>query len=353
MPGDDLHDLRSFFGAKVVSSGNPVRLKLDVFLKNAGIAPVVFGQTLMDIFCLAPAQRPRSSLLKSRLMLRHPDLADAIATVFDSRATTGAWEARPAQADAVCRAARSLLEASAQSRPSNLGVEFFNDSKALRRGTDAYNLLGDLLRSHFEEADMTREEAYERCQVVANGTAVKATIFGRVRYRIKKETFGWIQDLSLHKQAAVLTMQNLDSIDELVIDDSPEFVITCENETPFCELIASAPPAPVIYTGGYPNAAVRRVLALLPAHTQSIRHWGDSDLDGLMIADILREFRPVDLWRCDIETAKRLAERLLPLSPQKRQRAEKLLETRPDFPFAAELRFALQYGWLEQEAWSS
>ncbi len=347
---DDLHALRSFFGAKRILSGPPVRLKLAEFLTASGLNTEAFAQALVEVFGVVTEAKSPSSL-KSRLMLEFPDLAEALAAVFGSPAIVRTWETQPSQAVALCRAAQVLLAATDQSRLSNLGVRFFNDSKQLRRGTEAYNLLGDLLRAQLEAPELSREQAFERCQVVANGTAVKATVFGRIRYRCGRHTFEWIRDLSVQGQAAVLTMQNLESIDELILDGKPEFIITCENETPFCELVDSDPAVPVFYTGGYPNAAVRRLLSLLPGHVRTIRHWGDTDLDGLLIANILDAFRPVDLWRGDLGSAERLKTSLLPLASDKRHRAETLLRHRPDFRFAEELRFALRFGWLEQEAW--
>ena len=105
----------------------------------------------------------------------------------------------------------------------------------------------------------------------------------------------------------------------------------------------------LIYTAGFPNSAVKRFVSLLSGNLNFL-HWGDTDPEGLAIAAILNELKPLQLYRCDIETCRRQNKNLIKLTENKIKRAHKMLEFE-SFPFSEELKFTLQNGWLEQEAW--
>lgn len=175
------------------------------------------------------------------------------------------------------------------------------------------------------------------------------TLFGPLAYVKGGERFDWVAQLHARGETATLSWDNLHGIDALVLPaDTP--VITCENETPFNALIREGFPALYIYTAGYPNTAVTRLLHLLPAET-AIQHWGDTDLDGLRIAAMLHQIRPVRLWRCDLAEVQRHLTDLRLLKPAPQEKAERYLAQHLDFPFKDELVFTLAHGWLEQECW--
>ncbi|MFA6717155.1 MAG: DUF2399 domain-containing protein, partial [Victivallaceae bacterium] len=127
-------------------------------------------------------------------------------------------------------------------------------------------------------------------------------------------------------------------------------IITCENESPFNFMRREPDLPPLVYTAGFPNSTVRRFLALLPKQTK-IRHWGDTDPEGLAIAAIINRIRPVELFRCGIAECEKLSGSLIPLDKRKRKRGEVMLRD-SKFPFRRELEFSLNYGWLEQESWT-
>jgi hypothetical protein len=247
--------------------------------------------------------------------------------------------------------AHDLLNNTSPIRLSNLGAKNFNNSKKLRKNTNAYLFLADLLRYSLDAQDLSRHQALEQCLVIDNSTSVKVTVFGPFQYFIGEERFDWIKRLWHQGQAAMLTLQNIERITSISLPQGHHRVITCENETPFCDLIATLPTKPVIYTGGYPNAAVKSFLKGLPTQVREFQHWGDSDTDGLIIAHLLNEIRPVTLHRCGLDDLARHRNQLIPLSAHKRQRAQRLLSENPAFPFRDELSYTLQHGWLEQEAW--
>ena len=126
-------------------------------------------------------------------------------------------------------------------------------------------------------------------------------------------------------------------------------ILTCENESPFNNLIRSPENKALIYTAGYPNSAVKRFIFLFNDKHEFL-HWGDSDPEGLEIAAILHKIKPLQLYRCGITDCQRLKSYLKPLTTRKQNRAKKMLEA-GNCPFKQALEFTLQYGWLEQEAW--
>jgi len=208
-----------------------------------------------------------------------------------------------------------------------------------------------LLRDE-EVTDDARRHIREAYGVIENLTAIKVMVSGPLIYDKGGEQFDWIARLHAHGESATLSWDNLRGIDSLELPaDTP--VITCENETPFGSLLRDGRSALLIYTGGYPNSAVCRLLQLLPPQVTTISHWGDSDLDGLRIACILHHIRPVQLWRCNLSELQRHRTALLPLSPERQQEAAAYVVNHPDFPFRDELEFTTANGWLEQERWIS
>ena len=230
------------------------------------------------------------------------------------------------------------------------------DSKALQ-SSELWGLVGDgLLCSAGDIPPYTldqRNAAIRLCGVTENPTAVRVTLFGPVVYRKNGVTMDWIKRLWQMGEAAVLTWENLQGIESMgLAEEAPDArLITCENETPFCRLTREEGNAVVVYTEGYPNTAVKRLLSLLAPDLEVAWHWGDTDLDGLRIAGIVDEVLPVNLWRCDLPDLARCREGLIALDGAQLQRSRQFGERRPDFRFSEELAFTIENGWLEQESW--
>ena len=126
-------------------------------------------------------------------------------------------------------------------------------------------------------------------------------------------------------------------------------VITSENAAPFHHLVETRATAICVYTEGYPNTAVTRILHLLAQSGLRARHWGDTDLDGLRIAARVARAIPVELYRQGPEILAAARARLIPLTDDQRDRAIAYLQVHPEFPFRANLEQTLRDGWLEQE----
>jgi hypothetical protein len=234
---------------------------------------------------------------------------------------------------------------------ADLGARFYGSSKALRPGEARRLLVAGLAAlEDIDEVQVEPGDILRQFGICDNPTALKVTVFGPLRLRKHGLWLDGVAQLQALGEAATLSLGNLDGVDAVEFPADTPVVHTCENETPFCRLVRERFPGVLVYTEGYPNSAVRRLLSLLPP-TVTIRHWGDSDLDGLRIAAILGQARPLQLWRCGRADLERQRERLVPLTDQQQQRARHWLQTHPEFRFRAELEFTVANGWLEQESW--
>ena len=200
------------------------------------------------------------------------------------------------------------------------------------------------------ETEILRESVLADYGVIENVTSSKVTLFGPMKYIKHEKIHDWPACLFEIGESATLSWDNLRDIDQIILPDNST-VVSCENETPFNQLIREHHKDLIIYTAGYPNSAVQRLIRLLADSAVKIQHWGDTDLDGLIIASILKKISPLKLWRCNIDELLKQKERLLRLTTSQKARAEKYLADHPDFPFMDELQFTLQHGWLEQESW--
>jgi hypothetical protein len=287
----------------------------------------------------------------------YPMVAEAATAVEARRAW---WEGRIAGTSAAAVRAQwmqwgtALTFLATRSEPiglAELGARCYGNSKALRPGEERRFLLAGLAAlDGVEEDAVAPGELLRRYGVCDNPSSLKVTVFGRLRLRKQGRWFDGVEQLHGLGESATLALGNLDGVESMECGGGDGVVYTSENETPFCRLVRERFPGLLVYSEGYPNAAVRRLLRLLPAEC-CVRHWGDSDLDGLCIATILAQDRPLDLWRCGLAELQRLRSHLQPLLPAQRCRAERWRDAHPDFRFRRELDFTLAHGWLEQESW--
>ena len=96
---------------------------------------------------------------------------------------------------------------------------------------------------------------------------------------------------------------------------------------------------------------MQKIYSLLAPKAATCYHWGDSDPAGLRIAAIMHAIYQLQLFRCDLQDLQKHKPFLIPLSQKQKDIGLHLLATTPDFPFADELMFSLENGWLEQENW--
>jgi len=231
---------------------------------------------------------------------------------------------------------------------SKLGAELCKNSKILRKGTRLRYWTALLLAAELGLSETDGEECLKRCGLLENMTASYLTVYGPFVYYCDDIRFEWIKQLYLRKESTMLSMDNLRWISRLSFECiGREKIVLCENESPFNQLLRENTAS--VYTAGFPNSAVKKFISLLSGDFELL-HWGDTDPEGLEIAALLNDIKPVKLYRCEVEDCKRLKHALKELDARKYKRAVQLLASY-NFPFRRELEFTINNGWLEQEAW--
>jgi hypothetical protein len=309
----------------------------------------------------AAAHRARTdaeaALVLDRCRLAFPELAPIWTTLAESPralglSATGEMAERQRNLFCLAEAVRFLLSEHAPLGFAEVGARCFGDSKALKTSPALMRQVEEwLLQLREEEStEESRRRIWSDCGVVDNPTAMKVTLCGPLVYWKGDDRFDWIATLHRRGETATLSWDNVQDITRLEWPPAMP-IITCENETPFATLVRQCHAGVLIYTAGYPNPAVRRLLRLLPEEAPPVQHWGDTDLDGLRIAELLSRSHPVQLWRCTLADVLRHRSRALPLAPDRRRRADAFLNEHPAFRFAEELAATIAHGWLEQESW--
>ena len=376
--GEDYEPLLELFGrpALALSRKGEMRLSLDrVSPASDQATRAVWSRGLHLALGLPPENislRKKEAAaecvtLLDRFRLSYPDLTLVHASLrersdyWTRSLLTGNSEALKAFWFRVADITRFLIENREVLTLADLGARMCGDSKALKTG----KLLGMvmewllLLEGGVKDKDVPLDkwEILARYHVVENPTAIKVTLFGPVVLWKAGRRLDFVHQLWSHGESATLSWENLSGVERLEINSSESLVsvLSCENESPFRRLKQEGYSGVIVYSQGFPNAAVLRIWELL-GRTGSIDtflHWGDSDLAGLRIAFILNKVQALRLYRCDHRELQRHVLFLKPLSMPEKAAAVRFLEAHPDFPFHAELKFTAEYGWLEQESWSA
>ena len=263
-------------------------------------------------------------------------------------------------AAAFVRLVRGAAERATATEPitlSQLGSDWFGDSKRLRSG-NLRSLLQIVLRA-VEDAgeDVSEDAVFARFGIEENPYTSHVVVFVPFIYYSPDERDGgerrfdhpW--KLFNGGEACVLPLETVRRIRRVEIL-SPRFgrdcerIVTSENAAPFKGLVSNSVPA--LYTEGYPNFAVQRLLRLFAEAGLRADHAGDGDLDGYRIADLVAECIPVDRIVADEVRSGGLPRR--PLSDSQQTRLRSWLASHAESPHAAALKEALALGWLEQES---
>ncbi len=244
---------------------------------------------------------------------------------------------------------------------SDLGARFCSDSKALRSGelittvADWLVFLDTGIQLNSSELDSSsrkalRQQSLELHGVVENRCAVPVAVFGPLLIYKNGQVIDHVKKMWSMGEAALLSLDNLQDVDRIEIPDTYPIYL-CENESPFANLIRQNHQGIVIYTKGFPNAAVCTLYKLIASYYPEVErfHWGDTDLAGLQIASIFHTIAQLKLWRCDTADVLRYQGSLLTIDKKEQERILTFLENNPQFPFRNVLELTCNYGWLEQE----
>lgn len=229
---------------------------------------------------------------------------------------------------------------------SQLGSDILGDSKSLRNGTRRMVFERVLCAVAGIDADECGREVSVRFGIEENPFTSFVTVFAPFSFTLDTgEAFRYPIEMFRTGLAAQLARQTVMRIRDVRID--VDRIVTSENAAPFEALVREG--VPCLYTEGYPNAAVIRLLELFAAQGMTVDHAGDGDLDGFLIADRISNAIRVQRVIAD-EVSKDDSIPRRPISLQSRRRWEEYLATHPEFTHASSLCIALVRGWIEQES---
>ena len=251
---------------------------------------------------------------------------------------------------------RILRDDSSAITLSQLGSDCFNDSKKFRTGPLRRQLVHML--SIFADHDPNDERAvFGHFGIIDNPYTTFVTAFIPIAFvTAESKQFEFPRHLFEEGMACQLPLETVGRIIGVGWDRSvPMTVTTCENAAPFARMVERR--IPCIYTEGYPNWSVKRLLTGLSIAGVKCIHEGDADLDGFNIAHEVSMF--IDVKRVVATDALEIARNAfpspgIPLTDEQRSRAESFLVCNPHCAYANSIRLMLDWGrWIEQESFSS
>ena len=290
----------------------------------------------------------------SRIQWQMPDAREALGEIKDMP------EVMRHLADAANRPKWRELFASAWGRAqrktgrvttlSQLGSDWFNDSKILRSGSLRRQLVLILSAISGVSADDERSVLAE-AGIEENPYTSSVVVSAPFTFRLKDGTrFDYPMKFFMKRLVCQLPLEIVREIDSNSIgwEGYDNLVTTCENAAPITRYVQDR--SPVVYTEGYPNLAVQRLLKIFARRGLKSVHMGDADLDGFRIAATVDRCIPVER----VGAAEVLADpkRLkgIPLTPSQAARIDRFLPLHPDFKYAESVRRIRERGcWYEQE----
>jgi hypothetical protein len=226
-------------------------------------------------------------------------------------------------------------------------------SHALDPGKPTYNRVADFLlpedqHVEFDSRSDARRSILEENNVVPNLTHPKVLLSGRLHLAIGGEPDDRIARNKKRGFATVLTLQEV--LASQGVEPLPAAIVTVENEDPFNDLAAVAPPEfLVVFTAGHPSPATRLLLDWPALRAIPRFHWGDVDAGGFRILRILGRETPVSPILMDARAVRANSGHLTPIDEQKRATLEQfLLGASPEETQALQACLQLD-GFLEQE----
>ena len=233
---------------------------------------------------------------------------------------------------------------------SQLGSDWFNDSKILRSGSLRRQLVLVLSAISGVSADDERSVLAE-AGIEENPYTSSVIVSAPFTFRLKDGTyFDYPMKFFMKRLVCQLPLEIVREIDSGSIgwEGYDNLVTTCENAAPITRYVQDR--RPVVYTEGYPNLAVQGLLKAFARRGLKSVHMGDADLDGFRIAATVDRCIPVErVGAAEILTdPKRL--KGIPHTSAQAARIDRFLAQHPDFKYAESVRLIRECGcWYEQE----
>ena len=232
---------------------------------------------------------------------------------------------------------------------SQLGADILGDSKALRSGTRRIVFERVLCAVAGLDADESGREAFARFGIEENPFTSFVTVFAPFSFALESgKRFDYPAEMFRAGLAVQLPRQTVMRMCDVRLADGCGHIVTSENAAPFEALVREGVPS--LYTEGYPNATVMRLLELFAARDTTADHAGDGDLDGFLIAERISKAITVRrVIAAEVAGDDSMCRRR-PVPPPSRKRWEAFLATHGGFPYADAVRTAMERGWIEQES---
>ena len=232
---------------------------------------------------------------------------------------------------------------------SQLGSDWFNDSKILRSGPLRRQLV--LIMAAFARtASDDEKEILASLGIEANPYTSAVTVFAPFGFWLDDGTY-FDFPLQLYRKGLVCQLPAETVLRIVRIDwrEDEKKIATSENAAPLIRFVAAG--RPVLYTEGYPNCAVLALMRCLSGQGLVAAHWGDADLDGLNIAALVQGNMPGSRIVAEEVIAVPGCVPGIPLTDAQRQRLARFLERNPACPYGDCLKMLLDRGcWYEQES---
>ena len=232
---------------------------------------------------------------------------------------------------------------------SQLGSDWFNDSKILRSGPLRRQLVL-IVAAFARTASDDEKEILASLGIEANPYTSAVTVFAPFGFWLDDGTY-FDFPLQLYRKGLVCQLPAATVLRIVRIDwrGDEKTIATSENAALLIRFVAAG--RPVLYTEGYPNCAVLALMRCLSGQGLVAAHWGDADLDGLNIAALVQGNMPGSRIVAEEVIAVPGCVPGIPLTDAQRQRLARFLERNPACPYGDCLKMLLDRGcWYEQES---
>lgn len=235
---------------------------------------------------------------------------------------------------------------------SQLGSDWFNDSKKLRSGALRRQLV--LMIATAKDLDPTDErQVLDGALIIDNPYTSSVTFSAPVIITLKDGSeFDFADRLFARGMAAQLPLETVLDINAVRWNDDKNAVVTSENAAPFAQMVADN--VPCVYTAGYPGLAVKEFLHKLGEAGVVCVHEGDADLDGFRIAKEVSKAIEVVCVVASEALARARPEDGIEMDADQQRRLWAFAASNPDFKFADDVKSLIAKGhWVEQESFKS